>query len=81
MPMVPCRRCGVEKEGLPGPPFRGELGETIHASVCAECWQAWLGEQTIQMNERRLSLVRGDHQEIIRKLMRSFLGLEEEEPS
>ena len=76
MPTLTCRRCKEDKPGLEAPPFRGELGEMVHASVCADCWRAWLDEQTIQMNERRLSLARPDHQELVRKLMREFLGLE-----
>lgn len=76
MPDVACRRCGEAKPALASPPFRGDLGDQIHASICAACWRAWLDEQTIQMNERRLSLARPDHQELVRKLMRGFLGLD-----
>ena len=76
MSSVTCARCGKEGEGLPKPPFPGELGLKVHASVCAECWKAWLGEQTIVMNERRLKLNSPDHRALVIGMMRAFLKLE-----
>ena len=41
---------------MPRPPFSGALGQTIHETVCNECWRAWVGEQTKIINEMRLKL-------------------------
>ncbi len=76
MPQVHCSRCKEDRDGLDGPPFGGDLGGKIRASVCASCWDAWLGEQTIQMNEKRLSLVKPEHRELLTRMMLSYLGLE-----
>jgi len=75
MPKVTCSRCEEEREALPKPPFRGELGRRIHAAVCAGCWTAWLEEQKKEMNEHRLSMMKPEHQERLLALMQSFLGL------
>jgi Fe-S cluster biosynthesis and repair protein YggX len=72
---VRCTRCGQDGEGLERPPFGGELGEAIHRSICRGCWAAWLGEQTIQMNERRLSLAKREHAALLTRMMKEFLRL------
>ena len=79
MSKVTCSRCKLEREPLPKPPFRGGLGERIHASVCAGCWTAWLEEQKKEMNEHRLSLVKPEHQERLLAMMKEFLELGEGE--
>jgi Fe-S cluster biosynthesis and repair protein YggX len=61
---------------LAKPPFRGELGERIHASVCAGCWGAWIEEQKREMNEHRLSMGNPEHQERLLALMKGFLVLD-----
>jgi len=76
MANVQCARCGQDREGLPAPPFPGQVGRAIHAGACAECWRAWLGEQTIQMNEKRLSLAKPEHRELLARMMKSYLGLD-----
>ncbi len=68
MPKVTCSRCEEEREGLAKPPFRGEMGERIHASVCGGCWVAWLEEQKKEMNEHRLSMMNPEHQERLLQL-------------
>ncbi len=64
---------------MPKPPFGGALGRTIHESVCAECWNAWIGEQTKIINELRLSLGNPQSQQILDRQMRTFLGLPAQE--
>ena len=76
MSQVHCARCGNDREGLETVPFGGELGRRVHEAVCRECWTAWLGEQTIQMNEKRLSLVKPEHRDLLTEMMKSYLGLE-----
>ena len=76
MPKVICSRCEEEREALPKPPFRGDLGQRIHGSVCAGCWGAWLEEQKKEMNEHRLSMMNPEHQQRLTELMTTFLCLD-----
>ena len=68
--MVNCVKLGKEAEGLDRPPYPGALGKRIYDSVSKEAWQAWLGQQTILINEYRLS--------VIDPKARSFLEVEME---
>ncbi|KAB7623391.1 oxidative damage protection protein [Alkalilimnicola sp. S0819] len=52
---VQCAKLGREAEGLDRVPYPGELGKRVYESVSKEAWQAWLGQQTMLINEYRLS--------------------------
>jgi Fe-S cluster biosynthesis and repair protein YggX len=45
-----------EAEGLDRPPYPGELGQRIYASISKEAWQQWVRHQTMLINENRLNL-------------------------
>ncbi len=46
-----CRRCGrPDAPRMARPPFRNDLGERVHAEICADCWQEWLQHQTLLIN-------------------------------
>jgi Fe-S cluster biosynthesis and repair protein YggX len=53
--MVKCVKLGREAEGLDYPTYPGELGKKIFENVSKEAWRAWLGHQTMLMNEYRLN--------------------------
>ena len=53
--MVKCVKLGKEAEGLDFPPYPGELGKKIYASVSKEAWQIWLKHQTMLINEYRIT--------------------------
>ena len=53
--MVNCVKLGREAEGLDYPTYPGELGKRIYEGVSKEAWKMWLGQQTMLMNEYRLS--------------------------
>ncbi|MCE2706479.1 MAG: oxidative damage protection protein [Proteobacteria bacterium] len=53
---VNCIKLGQELEGLDFPPIPGELGQKIFDNVSKEAWQEWLKQQTMIINENRLSL-------------------------
>ena len=53
---ITCVKFGPNAEGLDFPPYPGELGKRIYASVSKEAWGAWLKQQTMLVNENRLSL-------------------------
>lgn len=54
--LVQCVKLGKEAEGMDFPPYPGELGKKIYLNVSKEAWAAWLKQQTMLVNENRLSL-------------------------
>lgn len=56
MDPIECRRCGEEGSQLPKPPFRNELGRTIHEEICQDCWSDWLDHQTLLINHYGLDV-------------------------
>lgn len=53
--MVNCIKLGREAEGLKVPPYPGELGKKIFGNVSQEAWDMWMKQQTMLINEYRLS--------------------------
>lgn len=52
---VNCVKLGREAEGLDRPTYPGPLGQRIFDNVSKEAWQQWLKQQTMLINEYRLS--------------------------
>jgi len=73
----PTCMAGARARKMPAAPFGEELGQRIHATVCADCWGDWLKNYSIKViNELRLDL-RTEHGEAeYNKYMREFLGIE-----
>lgn len=67
--MVNCIKLGKELEGLDFPPLPGELGQKLFDNVSKEAWQGWIKQQTMIINENRLSLA----DESARKYLRQQL--------
>jgi Fe-S cluster biosynthesis and repair protein YggX len=55
--IVKCVKLGKEADGLDFPPYPGELGKKIFENVSKQAWADWLKQQTMLLNENRLSLV------------------------
>jgi len=72
---VTCRRCGQTRPQLPKPPFKGELGQCVYASICSECWREWLLMGTKVINELRLDFANPDDAEIYDQHLKEFLNL------
>jgi Fe-S cluster biosynthesis and repair protein YggX len=53
--MVHCVKLHREAEGLDRPPYPGELGKRVFEGVSKQAWQDWLRQQTMLINEYRLS--------------------------
>ncbi|MEN8801026.1 MAG: oxidative damage protection protein, partial [Thiogranum sp.] len=53
--MVQCVKLGKEAEGLDRPTYPGELGKRIFENVSKQAWQQWMQQQTMLINEYRLS--------------------------
>ena len=71
--MVHCTVLNREAEGLDRVPYPGELGKRIFESVSKEGWQMWLGNQTMMVNEYRLSMIDPKARPFLVKEMEKFL--------
>lgn len=79
---VHCVKLGKEAEGLERPPYPGELGRRIFESVSKEAWQGWLAQQTILINEYRLSPINPEHRRFLEQEMEKyFFGAGAETPA
>ena len=65
--MVNCIKLGREAEALDFPPYPGELGQRIFASVSKEAWQQWVRMQTMIINENRLNLADAEHRKYLKE--------------
>jgi Fe-S cluster biosynthesis and repair protein YggX len=72
---VLCVRCRQVNPKLPRPPFRNELGQSIHQQVCQPCWREWIGMGTKVINELRLPLSDPAAQKVYDQHMKEFLNL------
>jgi Fe-S cluster biosynthesis and repair protein YggX len=71
--LIECAKLHKSAEGLPSPPYPGELGQRIYASISAEAWQLWVAHQTMLINEYRLSMVDIKAREFLKVEMEKFL--------
>ncbi|HEB92023.1 MAG TPA: oxidative damage protection protein [Gammaproteobacteria bacterium] len=69
---VNCVKLDKEAEGLDRPPYPGELGQRIFDNVSKEAWAAWMKQQTILINEYRLSVIEPKAREFLEQEMTRF---------
>ena len=78
---VNCIKLNKEAEGLPAPPYPGDLGRRIHENVSREAWQTWLSHQTMLINEYRLTLFEPKAREFLEgEMEKYFFGEGSEKP-
>jgi len=53
--IVNCVKLKREAEGLERPPYPGDLGQRVFENVSKQAWADWLKQQTMLINEYRLS--------------------------
>ncbi|MDH5359184.1 MAG: oxidative damage protection protein [Gammaproteobacteria bacterium] len=70
--MVNCVKLGKEAEGLERATYPGDLGKRIFDNVSKEAWQMWMGQQTMLINENRLSPIDPQHRAFLEKEMEKF---------
>ena len=70
--MVNCVRLKKEAEGLDRPTYPGELGKKIFDNASKEAWQDWIRQQTILMNEYRLSPIEPKARKFLEEEMEKF---------
>ena len=72
-----CKKYQTELPGLVFPPLPGTLGQEIFESVSEKAWKEWQANQTMLINEHRLSLMDRDAREFLTQEMRRFLDNED----
>jgi len=77
---VQCVKLNKEAEGMDFPPYPGELGKKLYQSVSKEAWQMWLSQQTMLINEYRLSLADTKSQQFLKLELEKFFFGEGSEP-
>ncbi|MEE9302346.1 MAG: oxidative damage protection protein [Thiotrichaceae bacterium] len=70
--MVQCIKLGKESEGLDRLTYPGELGKKIFENVSKSAWADWVKQQTILMNEYRLSPVNPKDRKFLEEEMDKF---------
>ena len=70
--MVQCVKFGKEMEGLPRPPFNGELAQKIFENVSKEGWKMWLEHAKMLINEYRLNMGTTEAQQLLMTEMDKF---------
>lgn len=69
---VQCVMLGAEAEGLPRPPYPGELGQRIFENVSQQAWRQWLSHQTMLINEYRLTPIEPAARKFLKEQMEAF---------
>jgi len=75
MSKIKCNRCGEKKGTLDEAPFNNDLGQKVLEQTCADCWQAWVSQQLMLMNEYRLDPLYDEHSNFLDKEMQKYLLL------
>ncbi len=70
--VVNCVKLNKEAEGLDRLPYPGELGQRIFDNVSKEAWQQWLRQQTMLLNEYRLSPIDPKARKFLEEQMEKF---------
>jgi len=71
--IVNCAKLGQALEGLYFQPFPGPLGQKVYENISKEAWKQWLAQQTILINEYRLSSLDQKAQNFLKEEMQKFL--------
>ena len=70
--MVNCVVLKKEAEGLDKSPYPGELGQRILENASKEAWAMWMKQQTMLMNENKLSPIDPKHRQFLLDEMEKF---------
>ena len=70
--MVNCVILKKEAEGLDRAPYPGEIGQRILESASKEAWAMWMKQQTMLMNENKLSPMDPKHRQFLVEEMEKF---------
>lgn len=69
---IHCIKLQQQAEGLDSPPWAGELGQRLYDNVSKQAWQEWLRQQTILINEYKLSPLNPEHKRYLAEQMEAW---------
>ena len=70
--VVNCSKLNQEAEGLERQPYPGDLGKRIFDNISKQAWQEWLKQQTMLINEYRLSPMNPKDRKFLEEQMEKF---------
>ena len=70
---VHCAKLGQELPGLTRPTYPGDLGKRIWENISQEAWDMWMRQQTMLINEYRLSPMDPKARKYLEEEMEKFL--------
>ena len=70
--VVLCRKYQQELPGLLVPPLPGAIGIDIFENISEKAWKEWQNNQTMLINEHRLSLMDPDARKFLTQEMHRF---------
>ncbi len=73
MTRIFCQKLQREQSALSKAPYPGAIGQRILANISAEAWQQWLAQQTMLINENRLSPLDPKARQYLLEQMEAFL--------
>jgi len=73
--VIICARCGEKTDGMGKSPYVGELGKKILDQTCPKCWQEWIKQQVIIINDFKLVPFMPQHRATLEQHMKEFLKL------
>lgn len=73
---VECIRCHQTREGNPGAPYGGKVGEQLKGKVCNVCAKEWSEMSVKIINEYRLNLREAPAREFLATQMKIFFNLQ-----
>ena len=71
--MVHCAFLKREAPGLDRQPYPGELGKRVFENISKEAWQRWVHQQTMLINEYRLTPIEPKARKFLEGEMEKFL--------
>lgn len=74
-----CQKLKKEAEALEKPPIPGDVGERIIQNISKEAWQLWLAQQTMLINENRLTPFEPEARALLKAEMEKFLFTDDSE--
>lgn len=72
-----CQRTGRPGTQMDRPPFKGPVGEWIHANITKETFDLWIAQGTKVINELRLDLSNEGDEATYDRHMREYLGIDD----
>ena len=70
--IVFCKKYKEELPGLPMTPLPGATGQEIFDNISEKAWKEWQTNQTMLINEHRLSLMDADARKFLTQEMHRF---------